>query len=87
MPDRRYHPGEAAAITKAKRQLATAINSKRSAEERIEAAVLDLRYLGMTWADIGVLLGVKRQSVQERFLPKYRAAEKALYAKFKGVIG
>lgn len=48
-------------------RLVDAVGQVRSAEREVERVVLDARAAGATWAEVGAVLGVSRQSAHERF--------------------
>lgn len=48
-------------------RLVAAVGEVRSAESEVALVVLDARAAGATWADVGAVLGVSRQSAHERF--------------------
>jgi DNA-directed RNA polymerase specialized sigma24 family protein len=50
-------------------ELAAVAEAKRELARREEVAVRKARHSGLSWAEIGTLLGVKRQTVHR----KYRA--------------
>lgn len=49
------------------RELRAAAAGRRSAEERLEAAVIAARAAGLSWGTIGAQLGVTRQGARQRY--------------------
>jgi DNA-directed RNA polymerase specialized sigma24 family protein len=50
-----------------KRQLATARDDLAGARKRYDEAVLNARSMGLSWQEIGALLGVSRQVLHRRY--------------------
>ena len=51
------------------RELRAAAAARRAAEDRVEAAVMSARNVGLSWGVIGVQLGITRQGARQRFEP------------------
>lgn len=49
------------------RELRAAAAGRRSAEERLEAAVVAAKTAGLSWGAIGAQLGVTRQGARQRY--------------------
>jgi len=57
-------------------RIGRAIDALEAAEAELQAAVNDARGNGRTWARIGLIFGISRQSAQERFAPRGVAGER-----------
>jgi hypothetical protein len=49
------------------RELRAAAEARRSAEDRVEVAVMGARNVGLSWGVIGSQLGITRQGARQRF--------------------
>ena len=54
---------------RALRRLATALRHVQAADVALDQAVADARSAGASWAAIGEVLGMSKQSAHERFGP------------------
>jgi len=57
----------AAVVTQEVRDVATAVDRVRAAEEDLTAAVLRARRAGASWNHLALALGVSRQAARQRF--------------------
>ncbi len=55
------------------RELRAAAAARRAAEDRVEAAVINARNLGLSWGVVGAQLGITRQGARQRFEPVSRS--------------
>lgn len=51
------------------RELRAAAAARRAAEDRVEAAVINARNVGLSWGVVGAQLGITRQGARQRFEP------------------
>ncbi|BBZ28705.1 hypothetical protein MMAD_30000 [Mycolicibacterium madagascariense] len=55
-----------------RRELGDARDALRNARERYDAAVVAARTAGLSWGEIGIVLGVARQQLHRRFSTRQR---------------